>query len=94
MFDEGKWRLSDVVTVDESWIYHRKIQKKSMNSTWVGPGESPRTVVKRSKFELKSMICVFFKANGHLKIDVLEKNKTIDNVYYVNNCLRPLMSPN
>ena len=30
-FKEGKWRLSDVVTGDESWFYHRQILKKQSN---------------------------------------------------------------
>ena len=60
MFEEKKWRLCDVITGDESRIYHRIIQKKAMNSTWVGEGETLGTVVKRNQFEPKSMICVIF----------------------------------
>ena len=91
MFEEGKWRLCDVITGDESWIYHRKIQKKAMNLTWVGEGETPGTVVTRNQFEPKSMICVLFKTTGPMLVDVLEKGKTIDHQYYLKNCLRPLV---
>ena len=83
LFDEGKMRLCDIVTGDESWIYHRKIQKKSLNKEWVTLDGTPGTVVKRSQFEKKSMICVFFKSNGHVLVDVLEANKTIDNIYSI-----------
>ena len=89
-FDEGKWRLCDVVTGDESWIFHRKIQKKCMNMEWVAPGGTPGTVVKRNQFEKKNMICVFFKSSGHLLVDVLKRGKTIDNVFYTNKFLKPL----
>ena len=90
LFDEGKVRLYDVVTGDESWIFHRKIHKKQMNMEWVAEGDIPGTVVKRSQFEKKSMICVFFKSSGPLMVNVLEKGKTIDNRYYIENCLKPL----
>ena len=56
LFDEGQMRLCDIVTGDESWIYHRKIQKKSLNKEWVGPDGSPGRVVKWNQFEKKSMI--------------------------------------
>ena len=65
MFEEGKSRLCDVVTGDESWIYYRKIRKKAMNLTWVGPGDSPGTVVKRNQFEPKSMITVYLNQPAH-----------------------------
>jgi len=29
MFNSGKWRLCDIMTCDESWIYHRHIGNKS-----------------------------------------------------------------
>jgi transposase len=47
-FHAGSWRLCDIITVDEVWIYHRQIGHKSTNKSWVGEGESPRTMVRRS----------------------------------------------
>ena len=91
MFEEGKWRLCDVVTGDESWIYYGKIKKKALNLTWAGPGDSPGTVVKRNQFEPKRMISVFFKSVGALFVDVLERGKSIDNKYYLNKCFKPLI---
>ena len=78
MFEDGKWRLCDLVTGDESWIYYRKIKKKALNLTWAGPGDSPGTVVKRNQFEPKSMICVFFKTTGPMLVDVLDRGKLKD----------------
>ncbi|CAF1347479.1 unnamed protein product [Didymodactylos carnosus] len=34
-FQTGKWRLSDVITDAETWIYHRQIGRKSSNATWI-----------------------------------------------------------
>ena len=82
-FKEGKWRLCDVITGDELWIYHRKIEKKAINGCWVNEGEMPKTVVKRDRFEPKSMFCVFFKTTGPVLIHCVDRGKTIDHKYYV-----------
>ena len=42
-FSEGKWRLGDVVTGDESWFYLRQVGRKSNNATWVAEGEHAAT---------------------------------------------------
>ena len=36
------------------------------------------------------MVCIFFKTTGPVLIDVLDRGKTIDNKYYVINCLTKL----
>ena len=72
-FNGGKWRLCDVVTGDESWIYYRRIGHKQSNASWVAPGQPPRTIVRRNQFEPKSMITVFFRTTGPVLIDCMEK---------------------
>ena len=90
-FSEGKWRLCDVITGDESWFYLRKIGHKSSNSSWVAEGEHPRTVVQRGRFEPKTMYSIFFKTTGLVHLDCMEQGKTITSNYYVNNCLNPVL---
>ncbi|CAF1691979.1 unnamed protein product, partial [Adineta ricciae] len=34
-FENGSWRLCDIVTGDETWIYHRKIKAKEQCKVWV-----------------------------------------------------------
>ena len=82
MFSSGKWRLSDVVTGDESWIYWRHIGRKKSNSTWIAKGESPSTVVRRNRFEPKTMFTVFFKTTGPVLIDCMPSGQTINTSYY------------
>jgi histone-lysine N-methyltransferase SETMAR len=89
-FKEGKWRLCDVITGDESWFYLRQIGHKSSNASWVAEGESPRTVVRRDRYEPKSMYSIFFKTTGLVHIDVLDKSSTITSNYYIENCLEPI----
>ena len=33
-FEDGTWRLCDVVTGDESWFYWRQVGKKQSNNVW------------------------------------------------------------
>jgi transposase len=60
-FCSVSWGLCDIITGDETWIYHRQIGHKSTNKSWVGEGESPTTMVRRTKFEPKNLFSVFFK---------------------------------
>ncbi len=90
-FDEGKWRISDIMTGDESWIYHRQIRHKQSNASWIAPGEPPRTIVRRDRFEPKSMFTIFFKSTGLVLIDCMDKGESIDADYYIENCLKPAL---
>ena len=92
MFQSNKWRLYDVVTGDEAWFYLRQIGRKKSNASWIGEGESPRTVVRLGKFEQKSMFTIFFKSDGVVHISYLDKGETIDHKKYLTSCLKPLVS--
>ncbi|CAF3339055.1 unnamed protein product [Rotaria socialis] len=90
-FSDGSWRLCDIITGDETWIYHRQIHHKSTNKTWIGEGESPRTIVRRRKFERKNLFSIFFKSNGPVLIHAVDNDETIDHDYYIENCLKPVV---
>ena len=90
-FNEGKWRLCDVFTGDESWIYLRHIGSKQSNSSWVGVGEPSRTVVRQGRFEPKCMITVMFKSTGPLLVHYLEKGEAICAQTYIEDCLTPVI---
>ena len=90
-FRGDSWRLCDVITGDGTWIYHRQIGHKSTNTSCVGEGESPTTMVRRSKFEPKNVFSIFFKSNGAILIHSVDKGKTIDHNYYIENYLKPVV---
>ncbi|CAM4960467.1 unnamed protein product [Rotaria socialis] len=90
-FRDGSWRLCDIITGDETWIYHRQIHHKSTNKTWIGDGESPRTIVRRRKFERKNLFSIFFKSNAPVLIHAVDNDETIDHDYYIENCLKPVV---
>ena len=53
-FRAGSWRLCDIITGDEMWIYHRQIGHKSTNASWIAEGQSLATIVRRGRFEPKN----------------------------------------
>ncbi len=90
-FQQGTWRLCDVVTGDESWFYHKQIGRKSSNAAWTPVGGTPPTVVRRSRFAPKTLFCIFFKTTGPVLIHHVDRGETIDHHYYIDNCLEPLI---
>ncbi len=87
-FESRTWRMCDVVTGDETWIYYRKIES---SGSWVAEGERPSTAVRRSPFEPKRMFCVFFMTNGPILIHQVPRGQSIDGCYYRTNCLESLV---
>ena len=90
-FKSGSWRLCDVVTGDESIFFWKQIGRRQSNASWVAKGESPRTVIKRSQFDDKTMVCIFFSTKGVETITYWDKGNTIDQHSYVDDCLKPLV---
>ena len=87
----GKMRLCDILTGDECWIYLRPIGKKQSCKAWIKTGESPKTVVKRGRFEPKFMFTFFFKSDGPMHVSYLERGKTVDHTAYIESTLKPLV---
>jgi len=90
-FNQGTWRLCDVITGDESWFYHKQIGRKISNAAWTAVGGVPPTVARRSRFAPKTLLCVFFKTTGPVIIHHVQRGETINHQYYINNCLQPLI---
>ncbi|CAF4682689.1 unnamed protein product, partial [Rotaria sp. Silwood2] len=91
-FRTGTWRLCYIITGDETWIYHRQIGRKSSNATWVGENDPPRTIVRRNRSEPRTLFSLFFKTTGPVLIHKVDKGKTIDHNYYIENCLKPVVN--
>ena len=58
----------------------------------VAEGESPRAVVLQGRFEPKTMFSIFFKSIGVVHVSYLDKDKTIDQYSYLNDCLKQLVT--
>lgn len=92
LIKSNKIRLCDIITGDESWFFHKKLEKKITNQRWVKEGESPATIVRPGKFDSKTMFTIFFKNDGPVLITYLERGQTIDAESYIENCLKPIVS--
>ena len=69
----------------------RQVGHKSANASWVDEGESSKTVVRRDRFEPKSMFYVFLKTVGVVHLGYVEKGDTITGQYYERYCLKPII---
>ncbi|MDR3550226.1 MAG: hypothetical protein P4L31_02345 [Candidatus Babeliales bacterium] len=85
------WRLHNIITGDETWIYLRQIGRKASNAQWIGEGEKPKTVVRRSQHESKMLFSIFFRSNGPLLVHAVDSGQTIDQDYYIDNCLEAVI---
>jgi histone-lysine N-methyltransferase SETMAR len=88
-YRDGPGRLCDIFTGDEVMIYWTQLGRKSSNASWVGEGEAPRTVVKRSQFDNKTLFSIFFRTTGPVYVHAVNRGVSIDNSYYVKHCLTP-----
>jgi [histone H3]-lysine36 N-dimethyltransferase SETMAR len=90
-FRTNSWRLCNIVTGDETFIYLRQIGRKQSNARWTAQGESPGTVVRRSIYEPKVLFSIFFKSTGPLLVHAVDKGIKIDRFYYRDNCLKQVV---
>ena len=90
-FQQGTWRLCDIITGDESWFFHKQLGRKLSNAVWVKKGDPPPTVTRQSRYAARTLFSIFFKSNGPVLIHRLERGETVDHDYYIDNCLRPLV---
>jgi len=80
-----EWRMEQILTGDESILYHRKIQKRSECAAWKRQGESPGVIVKRSRYETKTMFVIFIRSTGPVLVHAVDRCVTIDDKYYIEN---------
>jgi len=90
-FQNNSWRTCNIITGDETWIYYRQVGRKASQAHWIGEGLSPKTVVRRNKYEPKMLFSIFFKSNGWLWIHAVGSGETVDGNYYIDNCLAPVI---
>jgi histone-lysine N-methyltransferase SETMAR len=87
--NDGTWRLDQILTGDEVIVYHKKMEKRAATATWKRRGEPPDTKVRRDHFSPKTMFSIWFKQSGPVLVHAVPKGRTIDNKYYIENCLGP-----
>lgn len=67
------WRR--IVTGDEKWIFFRN---PDMGKQWQHPGQPPKPVVKRGRFEQKVMLCVWWNFEGVVHFEFVPHGRAVD----------------
>ena len=75
-------RLEEVVTVDETWIYHFQPDSKAKNKVWV-PSEGDRPViVRRCKTLNRMLYAIFFDLKGPVLQISVPKGSSVTGKFY------------
>ena len=90
--ETDQWRLCDIITGDETWVYHRATDSEQSNMTWCADSASPTTMIRRGQHDCKNMLMIFFRTTELDFIHMIESGNSITGGYYKNNCLKPLFS--
>ena len=86
-FVDGTSRaVSDILTGDETWIYHYDPETKRQSKEWVEEGEPPPTKVRRARSVGKQMWTIFFISSGFAAAVSLEDRKTVTADWYTTVC--------
>ncbi|KAI6651270.1 Mariner transposase [Oopsacas minuta] len=87
-FANGSSRaVSEILTGDETWIYHYDSETKRMSKEWVEEDAPPPTKVRRARSFGKQMWAIIFRSSGFVEIVALEDRKTVIADWYTTVCL-------
>ena len=90
--ESDQWRLCDIITGGETWVYHRALDLKQSNMIWCAKDASPTTVIRRGQHDCKNIFVISFRTTGSEFIHVIESDDSTTNDYNKNNCLKPLFN--
>ncbi|KAI6661502.1 Histone-lysine N-methyltransferase SETMAR-like [Oopsacas minuta] len=87
-FANGSSRaVSEILTGDETWIYHYDTETKRMSKEWVEEDAPPLTKVQRARPVGKQMWAIFFRSSWFVEAVALEDRKTVTADWYTTVCL-------
>ncbi|KAI6656990.1 hypothetical protein LOD99_16291 [Oopsacas minuta] len=87
-FANGSSRtVSEILTGDETWIYHFDPETNRMSKEWVEEDAPPPTKVRRARSVGKQMWAIFFRSSGFVEAVALEDRKTVTADWYTTVCL-------
>ena len=91
----GDQYLKRIVTGDESWCYYYDPLAKMQSMEWVRPKQQRPRKIRRARAVKKQMLIIFFNYTGVVsksKLVQRQKKKSVNAAFYVENCLKPLLS--
>ena len=70
------------MTGDETWVYHYDPETKQQSMQWIQQGEHPPVKARVVKSAGKTMLMLFWDAEGPVLVDFLPPKTTITDQYY------------
>lgn len=83
----SKQRLAEVITGDETWLYHFDVETKRSSSEWVPEGGQRPLKARRSRSRGKRMFAIFFDSSGVVAMVKVEGQATVTARWYTEECL-------
>lgn len=75
-------RLDEIVTGDETWVYHYEPHRKAQNKAWVPKGRRSPQIARRCRSQKKVLYTVFFNTKGIVLQKPCKAGETINAKYY------------
>ncbi|KAI6653471.1 Mariner transposase, partial [Oopsacas minuta] len=86
-FANGSSRaVSEILTGDETWIYHYDPETKRMSKGWVEEDAPPPAKVRRARSIGEQMWAIFLRSSGFVEAVALEDRKTVTGDCYTTVC--------
>ncbi|KAI6646873.1 hypothetical protein LOD99_9142 [Oopsacas minuta] len=79
--------VSEILTGNETWIYHYDPETKRMSKEWIEKDAPPPTNVRRARSVGEQMWAIFFRSSGFVEAVALEDRKTVTADWSTTMCL-------
>lgn len=79
---KGDAFLNNIITADETWVYHFEPESKMQSSVWKHPASPPPKKARRSRSSLKRMFIIFFDVKGIVLSHGVPTGQTVNAAYY------------
>lgn len=87
-FQSGTSKLvNSIVTGDETWLYYYDAPTKSQSMAWAVKAEEAQKIAKHVQSARKKIIAVFFGKCGLIERVILNGQKNVTAIWYIENCL-------
>ena len=85
------YRLEEIVTGDETWIYHFQPDSKAKNKVWVSSEGDRPVVARRCKTSNRMLYAIFFDSKGPVLQIPVPKGSSVTGKFYRESVLTQLV---
>ena len=86
--------MEEIVTGDETWIYHFQPDSKSKNKVWVSSEGDRSVIVGRCKTSNRMLYAIFFDSKGPVLQSPVPKGSSVTGKFYRESVLTQLVDYN